>query len=138
MDDTEFRPGSGTGPPPPVAAAPQPGADRFAGPQPVTAAPAWPAFPGTDGVDPAAVFRGPGYQSPLPPTNGVATTALWLTLVGVFLPPVLLVSAVLGGIGLARAPRLHRAGARAGGGALAVSLVLLLLWGLAYLLLQTS
>lgn len=95
-------------------------------------------FPGTEDVDPAVVFRGPGYTSPLPPTNGLSTTALWLTVVGVFLPPVLLVSGLLGAIGLARAPRLHRVGARQGGAALAISLVLIALWALIYVLVIAS
>lgn len=95
-------------------------------------------FPGTEDVDPATVFRGPGYTSPLPPTNGLSTTALWLTVVGVFLPPLLVVSGLLGAIGLARAPRLHRVGARQGGAALAISLVLIALWALIYVLVIAS
>jgi len=61
-----------------------------------------------------------------------------LTVVGVFLPPVLLVSGLLGAIGLARAPRLHRVGARQGGAALAISLVLIALWALIYVLVIAS
>lgn len=95
-------------------------------------------FPGTEDVDPAEVFRGPGYTAPPSPTNGVATTALWMCVAGVFFPPLLVLSAILGGIGLARAPRLHHVGARAGGGALAVSLVLITLWALVYVLIRTA
>lgn len=114
---------------------PGPG-DRFGAPPrsdretPVVATP----FPGAEDVDAVAVFRGPGYTSPLPPTNGLSTSALWLTVVGVFLPPVLVISALLGAMGLARAPRLHGVGARAGGAALAISLVLIGLWALIYVL----
>lgn len=147
MDHDAFRPPRGTrraGAPsharvassaPTAATTPGPG-DRFAAtPRTDRQAPTGPVpFPGSEAVDAAAVFRGPGYTAPLPPTNGLSTTALWLTVVGVFLPPVLVVSALLGGIGLARAPRLHRVGARAGGAALAISLVLIGLWALIYVL----
>ncbi|MGO3795942.1 MAG: hypothetical protein ACTJGR_02335, partial [Pauljensenia sp.] len=121
--------------PRPPTPGPGPG-DRFGAPPrsdretPVVATP----FPGAEDVDAVAVFRGPGYTSPLPPTNGLSTSALWLTVVGVFLPPVLVISALLGAIGLARAPRLHGVGARAGGAALAISLVLIGLWALIYVL----
>jgi hypothetical protein len=122
--------------PAPAAPAAQDSMDRFGTtPRTVREAPsAATPFPGSEAVDPAAVFRGPGYTAPPPPTNGVSSTALWMTVVGVFLPPVLVVSALLGAIGLARAPRLHRVGARAAGGALAVSLVLIGLWALIYVL----
>lgn len=133
MDQTDFGPpGAGQGRA--GGAAP----DRFGrAPRPRPVPPQEPPFPGTESVDPERVFRGPGYTAPTPPSNGTASTALWFTLAGVFLPPLLLVSLILGAIGLIRAPRLAGVGGRAAGGALAVSLVLLGLWGLVWILLAT-
>lgn len=60
-------------------------------------------FPGTEGVDAAAVFAMGGYTAPKPIANPVATVALWLSvlampLLGLFCP----VTLVLGIVGLAR------------------------------------
>lgn len=128
----------------PPEAAPRPtgavhlpgGAAAFPGGVPVV--PGAAIFPGTEQVDPARVFATPGYTSPPPPTNAMAQVALWLSVPLLFAGPFLLVSAILGAVSLARSSGMHGAGRRAAAGALAISVVGLVLWGLLWLVLGTG
>ncbi|MCI1662026.1 MAG: hypothetical protein LKI27_03890 [Actinomyces sp.] len=96
-------------------------------------------FPGTDQVDPARVFRASGYTSPAPSRNGVAQVALWLSVAFLVpLPPLLAVSAALGGIAWIRAGGRGGAGLRAARGAVAISASGIALWGLLVLLIWTA
>ena len=67
------------------------------------------AFPGTELVDPSAVFAGPGYEAPRIRTDPLAVTALVLALI-FFVPLVPLAGAVLGAWALRVLPARRRAG----------------------------
>ncbi len=88
-----------------------------------------PPFPGTDAVDPNEVFSSPGYTGPPPPRNSVAVVALWLTVFFIFLPPLLVVSGILGVWGLVLSETRQGVGRRAGLAALVVSVLAGVLWG---------
>ncbi|WP_131333632.1 hypothetical protein [Schaalia vaccimaxillae] len=92
-------------------------------------------FPGSDRVNPAEVFAGPGYTSPRGVDNGLASAALWLTVAGMIVPFLLPISAVMGVIAYLRARNLHgRVGQREALGATAISSVVAALWVLVILL----
>ncbi|WP_243896161.1 DUF4190 domain-containing protein [Actinomyces bowdenii] len=61
-------------------------------------------FPGTEEINPFAVFSGPGYQAPQPRTDRVATMALVLALLP-FIPGAGLLAACLGWWALRRLRR---------------------------------
>ncbi|SNU01905.1 protein of unknown function [Ruaniaceae bacterium KH17] len=74
--------------------------------------PAGPApfvFPGTEDVNPAAVFSGPGYLSPTPPYSLAARLALVCAVLGV-IPGVSLAAIGLGHYALYEIARSHRSG----------------------------
>lgn len=61
-------------------------------------------FPGTEGLDHAALFSGPGYNAPVPRTDPVAVAALVLALVSL-IPGAGLLAALLGAWALQRLRR---------------------------------
>ncbi len=114
--------------------------DRFAAPATMTApssatfgsrsAP----FPGTEGLDPTMVVRGPGYTAPPSPTNPLAQVALWVSVPSLLVPPLLIVTAVLGVIAWILASRRQNVGGQAARGATAISATGILLWVSLYVL----
>ncbi|BAW94095.1 hypothetical protein CHIBA101_2273 [Actinomyces sp. Chiba101] len=66
-------------------------------------------FPGTDSLDPAQIFSGPGYQAPPVRTDGVATASL-LCAAFSFIPAVGLAAAGLGVWALRRLRRAYGTG----------------------------
>ena len=60
-----------------------------------TPPPARPPFPGTEQIDPAEVFSGPGYQAPRTRTDPAAVAALILGLL-FFIPGAGAIAAILG------------------------------------------
>ncbi|QWW19730.1 hypothetical protein I6B53_00900 [Schaalia sp. 19OD2882] len=93
-------------------------------------------FPGTEDIDPSRVFAGPGYWSPPAPRNPLATTTLWLTVLFIFLPPLLVLSAGMGGVALFQSVSRGGVGRRQSLAAIIISAVCLLLWILIYLVLR--
>ncbi|WP_159624117.1 DUF4190 domain-containing protein [Actinomyces sp. zg296] len=68
-----------------------------------------PPFPGTESLDPARIFSGPGYQAPPVRTDGVATAALLCAILS-FIPLLGLVAAGLGAWALRRLGRSYGTG----------------------------
>ncbi|WP_366180580.1 DUF4190 domain-containing protein [Actinomyces timonensis] len=64
-----------------------------------------PPFPGTESLDPAQIFSGPGYQAPPVRTDGAATAALLCAILS-FIP---LVGLAATGLGIWALRRLRRA-----------------------------
>lgn len=122
--------------------APTAGTDRFEPGSSVRAAASHPrgvsAFPGTEDVAVARVFAGPGYTSPSPLSNPMATVALWMAIGGFLLPILFPVSTVLAGVSLLRASRSGDTGRHAALAALVLSLLAILLLGILYLLVSSS
>ncbi|MDO4259708.1 MAG: hypothetical protein Q4C87_09350 [Actinomycetaceae bacterium] len=87
-----------------------------------------PTFSSAAPVNPEEVFFAAGYTSPPTPTNRLSQAALWLTLLFFFVPPLLFISAILGGVGMYRSQSLVGVGWREGLAALVISAVVGVLW----------
>ena len=87
-------------PAPPAQSAPtfSPGSDQY-----VNGLPSGFVFPGTEHLNPAEIFSGPGYTAPRPRTDSGATAALTCGLLGFI--PLVGVAAIILGISALR--RLH-------------------------------
>ena len=93
-----------------------------------------PTFPGTQYVDVAAIFADGGYNSPKPIGNPLAKVALWVSVFGVFVLPVL-ISVVLAIIALERAQSLPgRVGSREAIAALVFNGILVVGTGIIFLI----
>lgn len=66
-------------------------------------------FPGTEEVDPARVFAGPGYTSPRPPFSTWARVAVVAAVLGVF-PGISLLAVVAGHLALRETTRTRASG----------------------------
>lgn len=97
-----------------------------------------PVFPGSEDVDPAQVFAGPGYTSPKPPSTALAQVALWLCVGGIFLPFLLPVATLLSVIALVRSSGQKGAVRHTALSALVVSLVAIILMTGSYLLITSA
>ena len=88
-------------PAPPAQSAPtfSPGSDQY-----VNGLPSGFVFPGTEHLNPAEIFSGPGYTAPRPRTDSGATASLTCGLLGFI--PLVGVAAIILGISALR--RLHR------------------------------
>ena len=78
-----------------------------------TPPPARPPFPGTEQIDPAEVFSGPGYQAPRTRTDPAAVAALILGLL-FFIPGAGAIAAILGLWALRRLRGSYDAGLKIG------------------------
>lgn len=87
-------------------------------------------FPGTEYVDPAQVFAGPGYTSPPEPTHRLASVALILATLGVVIAPLLVISLILAALALLPAVDREGVGAHTALAALVVSLAGVGAWAL--------
>ena len=85
-------------PAPPAQSAPtfSPGSDQY-----VNGLPSGFVFPGTEHLNPAEIFSGPGYTAPLPRTDKGATAALVWGLLG-FIPGVSVIAIILACFALRR------------------------------------
>lgn len=87
-----------------------------------------PRFP-----DPERVFAGPGYQSPVPPRNGVATAAVYTSAFGVIFFPLAFAGLVMGIIGWVKSSDRMGVGRHQARAAVTISLITLSAWGILYL-----
>lgn len=125
-----YAPGDSAGPPSPPGphgpAAGAPAAPGAPGP-PRTPAPAPPVFPGTERVDPAAVFGGAGYTAPELANHPLAVAAVVLGAFGV-IPGVGVLAVVFGHLALARLRDEERGGRGLATTGLVLGYVLSVLW----------
>ncbi len=85
------------------------------------------AFPGTEEVDPAEVFAGPGYTSPRPRTSTWARVAIIAAVLGV-IPGISLVAVVTGHVALGETSRGRIAGRGMALAGLALGYIGVTLW----------
>lgn len=90
-------------------------------------------FPGTD--DPALlyVFSSPGYTSPKPQVNSVATAAAWCGCFSLLFIPAF-IAVILGTIGLVQSTSMNGVGRKASTGAIGAGIVGIVFWVLAWML----
>lgn len=106
------------------------GADYLRSSQPQqTSAPAPFVFPGTEEVDPAYVFAGPGYRSPTPPASFAARLALVLAILGV-IPGVSIGAVALGHYAMYETSRSRKSGRGTAITGLAIGYMGLTIWAL--------
>jgi len=90
-------------------------------------------FPGSD--DPALlyVFSSPGYTSPKPQVNSVATAAAWCGCFSLLFIPAF-IAVILGTIGLVQSTSMNGVGRKAAMGAIGAGSVGIVFWVLAWML----
>lgn len=84
-------------------------------------------FPGTEEVDPAYVFAGPGYRSPTPPYSLASRISLALAVLGV-LPGISLGAIAAGHYALYETSRSHKSGRGVAVAGLALGYMGLVVW----------
>jgi len=84
-------------------------------------------FPGTEEVNPAEVFAGPGYTSPAPPSSTWARIAVIAAVLGV-VPGISLLAVVAGHLALREIGRSHMSGRGAALAGLALGYIGVAVW----------
>lgn len=85
------------------------------------------AFPGTEAINPAEVFAGPGYTSPRPPASVLARVAVVAAVFG-FIPGVSVIACVTGHLALREIERSPRSGRGLALAGLTIGYIQVVLW----------
>lgn len=113
------------------------GSDYLPSHTPTASGPVPFVFPGTEEVDPAYVFSGPGYRSPTPPYSLAARLSLFFAIIGV-IPGLSIPAIALGHYALVDIRRSRKSGRGTAVAGLALGYMGLALWALIGLLRLTN